>query len=86
MPYAYGASKNYSPKKTVAPKHSPHGGGPGGYVPPKKKTTTWTPGGGGGPPRVLNPPPTIPKGRTHPGGIKGIKNRNILNWLKSKAG
>jgi len=47
MPYAYGASKNYSPKKTVAPKHSPHGGGPGGYVPPKKKTSTWTPGAGG---------------------------------------
>ena len=65
----------------------------------KGQVETWSPGGNGattttynpppssgGPPRVLNPPPTIPKGRTHPGGIKGIKNRNILNWLKSKAG
>ena len=41
-------------------------------------------GGGGGPPRVLNPPPVIPKGRrTTTGGITGIKNRNILNWLRN---
>ena len=41
-------------------------------------TTSYNPppsrGGGGGPPRVLNRPPTIPKGRTHPGGITGSNN------------
>tara|TARA_Y100000310_G_scaffold11914_1_gene12390 strand:+ start:51 stop:869 length:819 start_codon:yes stop_codon:yes gene_type:complete len=49
-------------------------------------------GGGGGPSRVLNPPPVIPKGRTHPGrthpgrthpgGITG--SNRFKKWLASK--
>ncbi len=63
----------------------------------KGQVETWSPGGNGattttynpppssgGPPRVLNPPPTIPKGRTHPGGITG--SNNWKNWVKNKIG
>ena len=82
MPYGYGSankgssgssSRSYGPpgssSRRSAPTHQPRSR-------PAPTVTT------GGPPRVLNPPPVIPKGRTHPGGITGIKNRNILNWLK----
>ena len=45
--------------------------------PPSTVTTA------GGPPSILNRPPTIPKGRTHPGGIPG---RNSLwnKWMQHK--
>jgi len=61
----------------------------------KGQVETWSPGGNGattttynpppssgGPPRVLNPPPTIPKGRTHTGGI--TSTNRFKKWLASK--
>jgi|7_EtaG_2_1085326.scaffolds.fasta_scaffold15620_3 hypothetical protein len=61
----------------------------------KGQVETWSPGGdgatttsynpppsSGGPPRVLNPPPTIPKGRTHTGGITG--SNRFKKWIASK--
>ena len=99
MPYGYGSankgssgssSRSYGPpgssSRRSAPTHQPRsrpapvttGGPPIVLNPPTTPITT------GGPPRVLNPPP---KGRINTnGGIAGIKNRNILNWLKSRAG
>jgi len=42
-----------------------------GRTPPRKDR--------GGPPSILNRPPTIPKGRTHSGGITG--SNNWKNWI-----
>ena len=83
MPYGYGSANRRGPSGPAGGASA--GGNYGGNRNPQqtygRRSTPVTTAKG--PPSILSrPTPTVTTG----GGITGINNRNILNWLKSKAG
>ena len=93
MPYGYGSANKGSTNQ------GPPGGGDPRMTYTAPPVTTGGPPGGGDPRMTYTKPPVTTGGQspfaytkkktapvTTGGGITGINNRNILNWLKSKAG
>jgi len=82
MHNGHGGGQSYSKS------YNPGAGGVVTHQPITKKTSTsYNPPprrDRGGPPSILNRPPTIPKGRTTPGGITG--SNRWKNWVKNKIG
>jgi hypothetical protein len=75
MPGGAGTPGGYQPSQSYSRSYNPGAGGVVTHQPITKKTSiSYNPPprrDRGGPPSILNRPPTIPKGRTTPGGITG---------------